>query len=278
MHVHDDLDPTARLRAAPTRPTGDAASVARAVADPGGSSPAALLELQRLAGNASVNRLMTQREDEGSAPGRSPVLDVVGQGGGAPLGQGLQSEMEGRLGGDFSDVRVHRDASASESAKAVSANAYTVGSDVVFRSDQWSPDTDQGKHTIAHELTHVMQQRAGPVAGTETGEGIRLSDPADPFERAAETNADAAMSSQTPGPAASQTAPASPSSAQREGEGEEEEEDVAQGSFVQREGEEEDELAQGSFVQREGEEEDELAQGSFVQREGEMPEEEEMPE
>ena len=241
MHVHDDLDSTARLRAAPTRPAGDAASVARAVADPGGSSPAALLELQRLAGNASVNRLMTQREDEGSAPGRSPVLDVVGQGGGAPLGDGLQSEMEGRLGGDFSDVRVHRDASASESAKAVSANAYTVGSDVVFRSDQWAPDTEQGKHTIAHELTHVMQQRAGPVAGSETGDGIRLSDPADPFERAAETNANAAMSAQ--GPAAlSQPATASPSSAQREGDGEEEE--LAQGSFVQREEEApEDEIA-----------------------------------
>ena len=259
MHVHDDLDPTARLRAAPTRPAGDAASVARAVADPGGSSPAALLELQRLAGNASVNRLMTQREDEGSAPGRSPVLDVVGQGGGAPLGDGLQSEMEGRLGGDFSDVRVHRDASASESAKAVSANAYTVGSDVVFRSDQWSPDTEQGKHTIAHELTHVMQQRAGPVAGAETGDGIRLSDPADPFERAAENNADAAMSAQGPAAALRQPATASPSSAQREDEGEDEEE-LVQGSFVQREGD--------------GEEEEELAQGSFVQREEEAPEDE----
>jgi hypothetical protein len=255
MHVHDDFDPTALAHHAPTRADAAGPDVSRAVADPGGSSPAALLELQRLAGNRSVSRLVARDSEEESASKRSPVLDVVG-GGGAPLGDGLQSEMEGRLGGDFSDVRVHRDATASESTKAVAANAYTVGNDVVFRSDQWAPDTDQGKHTLAHELTHVMQQRAGPVAGAETGDGIRLSDPADPFERAADRNADVAMSAQGPAAAPAQAVGSAPSSTQRQGD--EEEEEMTQGSFVQRQGdEEEEEMTQGSFAQRQGDEEEE---------------------
>jgi hypothetical protein len=266
MQVHDEADPTAARRHAPSRPDGEGVDVARAVADPGGSSPAALLELQRLAGNASVNRLLApDSEEEAPTADRSPVLDVVGKGGGAPLGNDLRSEMEDRLGGDFGDVRVHRDATASESAKAVDANAYTVGNDVVFRSDRWAPDSEAGKHTIAHELTHVMQQRAGPVAGTETGDGIRLSDPADSFERAADQNADAAMNAPATAAQPSQAA-AAPASTQRQGDEEEveEEEETAQGEFVQRQGDEQEE-----------EEEEEVAQGEFVQRQGEEEEEEE---
>jgi hypothetical protein len=53
-------------------------------------------------------------------------------------------------------------------------------------------------HTLAHELTHVLQQRSGPVAGTDDGTGLRISDPADRFERDAETNATRAMSGAAP--------------------------------------------------------------------------------
>jgi hypothetical protein len=276
MQTHDEADPLVAPQRAHTRSNGAAESVSRSIADPGTASPAALLELQRLAGNTSVSRLVAQTdqeaasEDEASTESTasteasaataspSPVLDVVGKGGGAPLGDNLRSEMEGRLGADFGDVRVHRDATASESAKAVDAHAYTVGNDVVFRSDRWAPDSEAGKHTLAHELTHVMQQRAGPVAGTETGDGIRLSDPADPFERAADRNADVAMSAIEPvaSPMASESS--APTSAQRQGEEEEEEEEL-QGEFVQRQGEEEEEEEelQGEFVQRQGEEEEE---------------------
>ncbi|EDY48922.1 hypothetical protein SSCG_01950 [Streptomyces clavuligerus] len=54
------------------------------------------------------------------------------------------------------------------------------------------------KHTLAHELTHVVQQRQGPVAGTDNGTGLRVSDPSDHFERAAEANARAVMSGPVP--------------------------------------------------------------------------------
>jgi hypothetical protein len=74
--------------------------------------------------------------------------------------------MESRFGQDFSSVRVHTDQRAAESARAVWAQAYTVGNNVVFGSGKYSPDTTQGDRLIAHELTHVVQQSAGRSTGS----------------------------------------------------------------------------------------------------------------
>jgi hypothetical protein len=277
----DDLD-VQRTRPKVAQPaTTDQAAVARSAEGPP-PAHASLLELQRLAGNASVNGLIARsaaddRDDEGGA--RSPVLDVVGRGGGEPLDAGLRGEMEARLGADFGDVRVHRDATASDSARAVEANAYTVGRDVVFRSDRWDPSSSEGKRTLAHELTHVVQQSAGPVAGSPAAGGINVSSPSDEFEIAAERTADAAMAGAVPAASASDgPAPAGPSAQLIE-------DDAAQGDWVQRQDEEEleeeEEVAQGDWVQRqeeELEEEEEVAQGDWVQRQDEEElEEEEMP-
>lgn len=191
-----------------------------------------ILHLQRTAGNAAVSRML----DEEPA---SPVLDVVGKGGGRPLEPQTRTFMESRLGHDFGDVRVHTDGAAGESAKAISAQAYTVGSDIVFQSGHYEPQTPTGQRVLAHELTHVVQQRSGPVDGTPAEGGIRISDPSDRFEQAAEQSADMVMSG---GPAAAETsaasAPAAPLSAQRE---EDDSEPSAQTFAVQREGEEEEE-------------------------------------
>src|SRR5438309_405335 len=157
--------------------------------------PAGILHLQRAAGNASVAGLLGDNE----TGERSPVLDVVGSGGGQPLEEGVRGGMEARFGHDFGDVRVHTDTRASESAKAVQAHAYTVGSDIVFQSDRYSPNSSEGQRMLAHELTHVVQQRSGPVDGTPAGGGVRISDPSDRFEREAEATADRVMS--TPAPA-----------------------------------------------------------------------------
>jgi hypothetical protein len=62
---------------------------------------------------------------------------------------------------DFSQVRIHSDSQAAESARAVDALAYTVGSHIVFASEQYNPGTSSGQHLLAHELTHVMQQSTG---------------------------------------------------------------------------------------------------------------------
>ena len=78
--------------------------------------------------------------------------------------------------------------------KSVNAHAYTVGSNVVFQRDKYDPSSAEGKTMLAHELTHVVQQRSGPVDGTSAGGGIKVSDPSDRFEREAAANADRVMS------------------------------------------------------------------------------------
>ena len=123
---------------------------------------------------------------------RSPVHDVVSAGG-TPLPGDLRTDMEGRFGTDFGDVRVHNDGAAHDSAKSVNAQAYTVGSNIVFQRDKYDL-AEAGKHMIAHELTHVVQQRNGPVDGSDAGGGVKISDPSDRFEQAAVSNADRLMS------------------------------------------------------------------------------------
>lgn len=83
---------------------------------------------------------------------------------GSSLDPATRAFMEHRLGHDFSGVRVHADAAAGESARAIDAQAYTVGRHVVFGAGHYAPRTDAGKRLLAHELTHVVQQRgAGSV-------------------------------------------------------------------------------------------------------------------
>jgi Domain of unknown function (DUF4157) len=78
-----------------------------------------------------------------------------------------RTEMEARLGADFSDVRLHTDAASQRSAAEIGARAYTSGNHVVIG------EGGANDHTLAHELTHVVQQRQGPVAGTDQGNGER---------------------------------------------------------------------------------------------------------
>jgi hypothetical protein len=207
--------------------------------------PGAVLGLQRAVGNAGVGALM---EEE-----RSPVHDVVNSGG-SPLAPEVREEMEGRLGHDFSDVRVHTDGAAHDSASSVNAHAYTVGSNVVFQRDKFDTSSTAGKTMLAHELTHVIQQRSGPVDGTDAGGGIKVSDPSDRFEREAAAHADSVMSAPAPSEA-HESAPGSGSAVQRDADVDEAApEEELQGSFVQRETPSEDENM----------EEDPTAQGSFI--------------
>ncbi len=157
---------------------------------------------------------------------------------------------------DFGDVRVHDDTAAASSAQSVNAHAYTVGSNIVFQRDVYDPSSEAGRTTLAHELTHVIQQRCGPVDGTAAAGGIKVSDPGDRFEREAAANAERVMSGPGPAPSVSSAGAA----VQRHSEDEE----TVQGSFAgvpdlqRQEGdEEEEEPVQGLFVQREGEEEEE---------------------
>ena len=82
--------------------------------------------------------------------------------GGASLPGDVRTFFETRMGHDFSDVRVHTDGAAAEAARAVHASAYTLGRDVVFAAGQYAPATPDGRRLLAHELTHVVQQRRAP--------------------------------------------------------------------------------------------------------------------
>jgi hypothetical protein len=77
---------------------------------------------------------------------------------GSPLDGEARAFMEPRFGHDFAHVRVHVDARAAESARAVGAQAYTVGRHVVFGGGSYAPSTSSGRRLIAHELAHVVQQ------------------------------------------------------------------------------------------------------------------------
>src|SRR5262249_43896796 len=94
-----------------------------------------------------------------------PIVPEALRSPGQPLDAATRRFMEPRLGSDFSHVRLHTDALAAESARAVGALAYTVGRDIVFGASQYAPYSSEGQKLIAHELTHVMQQRNSPWTG-----------------------------------------------------------------------------------------------------------------
>ena len=83
------------------------------------------------------------------------------RGGGMPMPEDTRNFFESRFGYDFSQVRIHADSRAGETAKAIQAKAFTVGSDIAFAPGQYSPQTMEGRRLLAHELAHVIQQTGG---------------------------------------------------------------------------------------------------------------------
>jgi len=78
---------------------------------------------------------------------------------GQAMSPASRSFFEPRFGHDFSNVKIHTDAVAAKSAQSINALAYTTGNNIVFNSGQYAPESDSGKRLMAHELTHVVQQR-----------------------------------------------------------------------------------------------------------------------
>ncbi|MFF0113760.1 eCIS core domain-containing protein [Streptomyces prasinus] len=202
MH-YDTSAQTAQSPRVPSRRPAKPAPTrqAPAAAAPGHRSPAALAAIQRSAGNAAVVQMLAEERAaeehrHGAGCGHQPVqrssVDQALSSPGAPLEPAKREEMEARLGADFSDVRVHTGSVAQRSATDIGAKAYTAGNHVVIGQD------GADDHTLAHELTHVIQQRSGPVDGTVGADGLKVSDPSDRFEKAAEANASRVMSGPVP--------------------------------------------------------------------------------
>ncbi|MEU4805688.1 DUF4157 domain-containing protein [Actinosynnema sp. NPDC023587] len=183
-----------------------------------------LLALQRSVGNEVVARMVGDRLARSVPAAGEPVVarshdgphshshDADPPGGttlsttlnvlrapGRPLAPPVRQEMEARLGADFGSVQVHDDSAAREAAAGVGARAFTSGDHIVIGKGGGD------RHTLAHELTHVIQQRQGPVSGIDNGAGLRVSDPSDRFERAAEDNARRSLAQPAPDVAADGT-------------------------------------------------------------------------
>jgi hypothetical protein len=128
----------------------------------------------------AVQRAGAGRHSPTSAP---PIVHDVLRSLGQPLDAATRAFMEPRFGHDFSRVRVHADAKAAESARAVNALAYTVGRDMVFAAGRYAPTESGGRRLLAHELAHTVQQ--GGAAARED-ESFPISNAASPAEREAE--------------------------------------------------------------------------------------------
>jgi hypothetical protein len=87
---------------------------------------------------------------------------------GAPLPTAVRAKMEQRFGQNFADVRIHDDPLAQQSASSLNALAYTSGHDIYFAPGQYKPFSEEGERLLAHELTHVIQQRTGQVTSAST--------------------------------------------------------------------------------------------------------------
>ena len=147
----------------------------------GESMTRSLAGLQSSAGNRAVQRLLQRSsppvtqaaEDETTF--NIPGVSLPSPGGGKVLPEEVRGKMESAFQQDFSAVRIHEGSAAS----SVGALAFTRGSDIHFARGQYQPDSKAGQSLIGHELTHVVQQRAGIVKSPSGGDGAPVNaDPA----------------------------------------------------------------------------------------------------
>jgi hypothetical protein len=131
-----------------------------------------------------------RRSALGTGPATAPpVVGEALRSPGRPLPSSARAALEPGFGRDFSGVRVHTDAKATESARAVQARAYAVGQDIVFGAGQYDPDSFAGLHLLAHELAHTVQTDGG--IHRAPAEVLAIGTTNDPAEREAAAAADA---------------------------------------------------------------------------------------
>jgi hypothetical protein len=131
--------------------------------------------------SSKLDRIQTKPVGANSASQLSvpPIVNEILNAPGQPLDAQTRAYFEPRFGHDFGQIRIHSDARAAESARAVNALAYTNGRDIVVGTGQYAPATNFGRRLLAHELTHVMQYRNAPGgSGVRRGVAAR-GDPAE---------------------------------------------------------------------------------------------------
>ncbi len=152
----------------------------------------AIQRMQQTHGNRAVQRAIALQRSLGEEGGMQDNLGARIQaraGGGSPLDSGIQRQAESHLGASLSGVRIHNDPEAHQMTQAANAHAFTTGNDIYLSANAPAVGTPEGDSMHIHELSHVVQQNAGPVSGTPTGGGVSVSDPSDSYEQAAEQSA-----------------------------------------------------------------------------------------
>ncbi|KAA6439398.1 DUF4157 domain-containing protein [Dyadobacter flavalbus] len=91
------------------------------------------------------------------------------KGSGSVLPAGIRSRMETSMGADLSGVRIHTGSKAAEMSESVNAQAFTYGHNIYFNQGKYNPDSTEGQHLLAHELTHTLQQEGGVQRKIKSG-------------------------------------------------------------------------------------------------------------
>jgi hypothetical protein len=160
----------------------------RAGQEPEAPEPDPVERLASSVGNRAFAALA--RQGDGILPDGRAHPDVeaaiaASRGGGRALDGAARERMAPGLGDPLTDVRVHDGPDADGLARSVQARAFAVGSDLFFAAGEHRPGTAEGDRLLAHELTHVVQQRGAPTGGPLT-----VSEPGDALEREADRAAD----------------------------------------------------------------------------------------
>jgi hypothetical protein len=218
-----------------------------------------LSALQQKIGNRAIQRLLTQRSEDGSTELNEDTASRVNQerSGGQPLMEGVQKQMGAALGYDLSGVHVHTSPEADSLNRELGAKAFTTGQDIFFREGNYDPNTSSGQQLIAHELTHVVQQGTGEVS-SDAGR-MKVNEPGDIFEQEADSVADTITNTDV----SAQIQKQEEEEIQMQVEPEEEEEEA-----IQMQVEEEEEI---QMQEEEEEEEEELIQTQEEEEEELMP-------
>lgn len=115
------------------------------------------------AGDQEEDGHVQAKEESSRSPTLTPATEarISGlRGRGERLPGPVRAMFEPRFGRDFGDVNIHTGSAAAATARAIQAQAYTVGRDIVFDQGRFAPSTPEGQTLLAHELTHVVQQGA----------------------------------------------------------------------------------------------------------------------
>jgi hypothetical protein len=159
----------------------------QSLTEPVPTPPSPAANVAASVGNQAFGQLIGRTAGDGIMPGGVVHPDVAStlattNGSGHTLDPAARERLAPHVGDPLTDVHVHTDTTADALARSVSARAFTTGADVYFAAGEYRPGTSDGDSLLAHELTHVTQQRGAPTSGPLT-----VSEPGDAMETEADT-------------------------------------------------------------------------------------------